>query len=477
MTPTMKRIQLPVIALLFALLAGLSGDAQSFTRIVIMHTNDLHGQMLPRGGTGGMAEVAALVRAANPDLLLDAGDMFTGTAVCDEFEGKPIIEVMNRMGYDAAAVGNHEFDYGIPALRQRVQEADFPLLSANVSTGIEGIEQTAVIQVRGIRFGIIGLTVENLPRVTHPKNLTNVRTVSVVSAVRRVLPELRNRSDFVIILAHIDDEEEAALAKEFPDIRLLIGGHSHLPEGPETIGNMFVTKTGSAGRNLGKLELQFQGRNFVRVSGELLPVQNVRPNPEIASLIKPYADQVNERMQVALGQATEELVPSGTGESPLSNLIADALRAHTGVQVALHNLGGIRARIRQGTVTRGDAFEVMPFSNTVVTMKLTGLQLKRALGRGLMAVSGIRIEYDSSRQSPNRLVSATLLDGTPVRDDAIYNVATTDFLTAGGDGFIELTQGTDLRDSGTFVRDAIAEHIARLRTITPATDGRIRIVQ
>jgi 2',3'-cyclic-nucleotide 2'-phosphodiesterase (5'-nucleotidase family) len=475
MRPFMKRIHLPVLALLVALLAGFAGDAQSLTHVVIMHTNDLHGQLLPRAGVGGLAEIATMVRNAKPDLLLDAGDMFTGTPVCDEFECRPIIEVMGRLGYRAAAVGNHEFDFGINALRERVREAKFPILSANVKTGVEGIGETTVLEARGIRFGVIGLTTENLREVTHPKNLTNVRIDGLVETVERVLPALRRQSDFVVILGHIDDQEELRLARAFPEIRLIIGGHNHSALGPIRAGETLIAKTGNVGRNLGRIDLQFNGKTLVEIGAELLPVRNVRPDPEIAAMIKPYADQVDRRMSEVVGQATAEVAASGSSESPLANLLADALRAKTGTQIGLQNLGGIRTRIRQGVVSRGDVFEVIPFNNTVVTINLSGLLLKRTLARALIALSGIRIEYAPRRANGARLVSATLLDGTAIRDDSNYSVTTNDFLLAGGDGFVELMQGTDVRDTGIFIRDVLAEYIASRRTITPATDGRIRI--
>ena len=106
--------------------------AQEETRLVILHTNDIYGQILPRDGIGGMVELATLVRRADADLILDGGDMFTGTMLADEFQGRLVIEIMNAIGYDAAALGNHEFDYGLEALEARVREADFPILSANV---------------------------------------------------------------------------------------------------------------------------------------------------------------------------------------------------------------------------------------------------------------------------------------------------------------------------------------------------------
>src|SRR5881396_3177578 len=153
---------------------GLWFAAQPSTHVVIMHTNDLHGQLLPKDGIGGIAEIAAVIRSARPDLILDAGDMFTGTFLSDEFKGAPTIQAMNKIGYAAGTIGNHEFDYGQNALRMRLREAHFPILSANLWTPISEIKKYTVVTAKGIRFGLIGLTTHELRTTAHPKNLGDV---------------------------------------------------------------------------------------------------------------------------------------------------------------------------------------------------------------------------------------------------------------------------------------------------------------
>ena len=157
----MRRIQ-AVLLLLFVPAGGLWFAGQTTTHIVIMHTNDLHGQLLPRDGIGGIAEIATVVRNAAPDLVFDAGDISTGTFLSDEFKGAPTIQAMNKIGYTAGTIGNHEFDYGQDALRMRLREATFPLLSANVESRISEIRKYTIARAKGIRFGVIGLTTEEL---------------------------------------------------------------------------------------------------------------------------------------------------------------------------------------------------------------------------------------------------------------------------------------------------------------------------
>ena len=212
--------------LLAFLLSACFALPQSSTTLVVLHTNDMHGQILPRDGAGGLAALATVVRREKPDLLLDGGDMFTGTMANDEFFGKPMIEVMNQLGYAAAALGNHEFDYGLPELRKRLQEARFPVLSANVM-GVGEVKPYTVVTVKGIRVGIIGLTVENLAQVTQPRNLKTITVTNVVDAVRDTLPKVRPLSDFVVVVSHASLEEQIRVAKAFPEIRLIVAGHPH----------------------------------------------------------------------------------------------------------------------------------------------------------------------------------------------------------------------------------------------------------
>src|SRR5207237_200598 len=142
--------------------AGFWVAAQEPAHVVIMHTNDIHGQLLPKEGVGGIAEVAAIIRSGKPDLILDAGDFTTGTFLADEFKALPTILAMNQIGYTAGTIGNHEFDHGQSALRTRLREANFPILSANLNAPLPGLKKYTIVTAKGLRFGIIGITTEEL---------------------------------------------------------------------------------------------------------------------------------------------------------------------------------------------------------------------------------------------------------------------------------------------------------------------------
>jgi 5'-nucleotidase / UDP-sugar diphosphatase len=467
----MRKFLLSLVSSLL-LVSGLALP-QATTNLVIVHTNDMHGQVLPRDGSGGMAELATAIRRERPDLILDGGDMFTGTMISDEFFGKPIIEILNKLGYGAVALGNHEFDYGIPELRSRLKEARFPVLSANV-TGIPEVQPYTVLNAKGLRIGVIGLTIENLADVTHPRNLGTIKVRKPEDALRETLPKVRLVSDLIFLVVHIGFEEQLQIAKAFPEIRLIVAGHPHMSRTTQ-VGQTLIVESGVSTQNIGKVEIRLNGKSIESMTSRIIPVRGVEKDAEIQGIIAPYEGQLAARLTERIGEAKDYLIKSETQESSLNNLIADAIREFAGTQIALHNVGGIRAPLRKGPVTKGDMFEVLPFQNTIVKMSLTGSQLKQLLGRRVLAVSGMRIFWDTTRDYSRRLVSAALDNGEPIQDTVRYSVATNDFMAAGGDGLAELTQGAAIEDTGTLLRDAVTAYLKKHPVVSNATDGRVTI--
>jgi len=463
------------VTLLVAALA-LSGAPQ--THVVIMHTNDIHGHILPEKGAGGLAMVATIVKQLRPDILLDAGDMFTGSVLSDTSYGEPVIAVMNRMGFRASILGNHEFDFGLERLRDRVRQAEFPVLSANVVLPFDGVGKTRVIRVKGIRFGIVGLTTEETPITTHPKNMTKVQVLDIVHALDENLPQLRKSSDLVIVLGHLTPEEELRVARAFPEIKLIIGGHSHkeLVE-PIREGDTTIVRTGNFGRFVGRIDLDFDGSVLKKTSGQLIEVKGVVPDPDALRAVERYQANVERQMNVVLGQATGVLARTVEEGGAMLNLVADVYRATTGTEIALFNPGAVRTSLPAGPITYGKVFEILPFENTLVTMKLTGAQVKRSLAVDVTAVSGLHAVFDLRKPKNERLVSATLANGGPIVDDTTYTVTINDFMLAGGDGYTEFAKGLDVRDTGIRLRDEVSEYITEKKTLTPLIDNRMQIIK
>ena len=463
-----------VRVLLAVLFAGVRLYGAPETHVIIMHTNDIYGRLLPGPDSPGSARLATVVREVKPDLMLDAGNMFSGTLISDAFQGEPVVEVMNTIGYDAAAIGSNEFNFGIDALRSLTERANFPFLSANTTSPIEDIHEAAIFNAQGIRIGVIGLTTEEITRSGHPRDIKYVDVVDVVQSLESRLAHLRDRVDLIILLAYLTRGEEERIARAFPEIRLIISARDEA-ELPARIGQTTIVGAGKFGKYVGRLELSFNDGALKSIESRLIPLENVRPEPTIVRLLEPYETTLNEKLKTVLGEAAGDLSRSTAEESHVGNLVADAVRARTGTQISLINAANARTGIPKGPITSRTLFEVFPSENTLVTMKLSGAQIKRILGRTVMSVSGVRVKLQESKREGKRLLSARLDDGSQLRDKELYTVTTNDFLLMGGDGFIEFADGISVEDTGISMRDAVADHIARLGTIAPRLDGRIQV--
>lgn len=464
-----------VIGVFFVLVPiafGVYGAAE--THVVIMHTNDIRGHLLPGPESAGSARLATIVGEMKPDLMLDAGDMLSGALISDAFQGEPVLEIMNAIGYDAATIGVHEFNFGIEALRTRIGQANFPVLSANTTTPISDIQDAAIYNAQGVRIVIIGLTSEEITQTGHPQNVKYVDVADVVRTLENLLPRVRDRVDSIVLLTNVTRAEEERLARAFPEIRLIIGAHEEA-ELPVRIGQTTIVGAGKLGKYVGRLDLTFNDGRLNRIETRLIPLQDVEPEPGIVSLLEPYEAALNKKLQTVLGHAEGDLSRSIAEESHVGNLVADAMRAKTGTAITLVNAADAQRGIPKGPITSRTLFEVLPSANTVVTMRLTGAHIKRILARTMMNVSGVRVKLDATKPEGKRLVSAQMADGSPIRDREIYTVTTNDFLLMGGDGFTEFADGIDVEDTGIVMRDAVAEHIARLGTVAPRLDGRIQV--
>ena len=439
-----------------------------------MHTNDIRGHVLPGPEAAGSGRLAAVVRQVKPDLMLDAGGMFSGSLISDMFLGEPIINVMNAIGYDAAAVGSNEFSFGIQALAARAREANFPLLSANAESPIGEIQVAAIFNAQDVRIAVIGLTSEELTRTGHPYNVKYVDVADAVRTLESVLPRIRDRADCIILLTNVTQAEEQRLARAFPEIRLIIGAHEDA-ELPVRIGQTTIVSAGKFGKYAGRIDLTFNDGKLNRIESRLIPLEGVQPDPSIAKVLESFETKLNQTLQQVLGHAAGDLSRSTAQESHIGNLVADAVRAKTGTAIALINAADPQAGIRKGPITGRTMLEVLPSENTLVTMRLSGAQIKRILGRTVMSLSGVRVKLDVNKPEGKRLASIRLQDGTPIRDKDFYSVTTNDFLLMGGDGYTEFAGGIDVEDTGILMRDALAQHIARLGTVAPRLDGRIRV--
>jgi 2',3'-cyclic-nucleotide 2'-phosphodiesterase/3'-nucleotidase/5'-nucleotidase len=475
-------------------------------RLRVLATNDFHGQLLPEHyrwagdrAVGGAATLAAYFRAEKqgfngPTLLVDGGDIMQGTPISGLTRGRSTIAVYNTMGYAAAAIGNHEFDWTVPVLRERVADASFPWLSANLfvagtDTAPSWDRDTATVDIDGIRVGILGVTTETTPEETSPSNVRGLEFRSVPETIDRWVPVLRGQGvDFVIVLAHEGAScdstglqctgalvDAARAVHNRPD--LIVGAHTHRYVRTRVNGIPLV-EAASRGQRYAVVDLQKTADDSVRAWIRGVPVaydDRVVPDSAVAAVVRTYADSIAPRVDRVVATLAEDL-DRGPGGYALGRLIADAQRRTTDAQVAITNNGGIRTGLRAGSVTWGQLRTVQPFGNGLIRLQLTGAQLRAAVEHGLASgtpdiqVSGMEAWYDPARPVGSRVVTLQLEDGRPVRDDGLYTVTVNSFLAEGGSGFDMFKDAVVRQDMGLDDLEALVRYLEHLPQPVRAPD-------
>lgn len=472
-------------------------------KLTILHTNDMHGHLQPEtdksivappakvGGGACLATLIQQARAANRGrtLLIDCGDIAQGTPLSNLFMGRPMIDFMNAMAYDAGTIGNHEFDWGSAAFRVMANQATRPIVCANlvdVHTGKVpyGMKRFIVKSVDGVKVGITGLITTTTPSMSFKQNVGSFRFLNEVEALKTVIPEMRKAGAQVIIVAsHCGDKEDRALAEAVPGIAVIVGGHSHTAlKDPIFANGTVIVQAGKYMRYLGKLDVTIDRKTFKVVDytkkNELVPVvvADIKPDPAVAAMIARYQDKIGPAMEQVVGQADVDLTraPSnGQCDSILGDIITDALRTKTGADVAVYNAGGIRTEFNKGPVKMSDVYTLLPFDNYVVTVRMTGEQLQRLFTQGLgdshgtVQVSGASFAVGADGKPTDIQIGGQALD--PAKS---YKVATVDFLAEGNDGLLVFKEVKD-RIIDELARDVFVGYIRRNTPLKAPGTGRI----
>ncbi len=497
--------------LLFLVFATLAYGQQ--VEIRILHVNDFHGFAEPYkplgsdellGGISYLAKRANELRKEKPSLLLSAGDMIQGDNWANLFQGESVIKWMNQMRFDAMVVGNHEFDFGQEVLKKRISEARFPVLGANV-VGLSSLKPYVIKRIHGIRIAIIGVTTEDTPVSTHPKNVIGLKFLSPVDTVEKYVKELRGQSDIVIVLSHIGHSADRILAEEVRGVDVIVGGHSHTKiNEPVRVGDAIIVQAWEHGKALGVLDLTIEGGRIVGFKGHLEEIkpEKGKEDKATASLVEKYKKRVDGVLNEEIGTAEVDLDGENVRrrETNLGDLISDVMRSVSGADVTLINGGGIRASIKKGTIRVRDIYSVLPFDSYIVAIKLTGEEIKEALEHGVSGVedgegrfpqvSGLSFKYSPAEKRGSR-VKAIFIAGKPIDPGREYVVATNDFLAAGGDGYQSFKKAIEssknfsatggmmkgekivYSDSGRWLRDVMVDYIKGKKKIAPKTEGRI----
>jgi 2',3'-cyclic-nucleotide 2'-phosphodiesterase (5'-nucleotidase family) len=478
-------------------------DSAGVLKLTILHMNDPHAHYAPyedrdfSAAIGGFAKaqtVMAEIEAKNKaegrhTLKLLAGDLLTGTPYSMVFKGALGVKLLNKMKFDAATVGNHEFDYGQENLLQNLKPImEHPLLGANIKTTDGKSLFDSILEKKysesSAKVVIFGLTTRETPITTHPKNVQGLVFEDPVSTAKGILKNVSDQ-DLVIALTHLGVEEDKKLAEACPRINVIIGGHSHTAlQKPIKIGDTIIGQAGAYAKYVGRIDLDVKDGKILKYSGSLILLDDkVKEDPEIAAIIENYRQRMNSSLEQVIGKTEVFLegsrwaVRSGR-DTNLGRLITHTMAASAGTDVAVMNGGGIRDSIKQGDVTLGAVYTALPFSGTLVTMNLKGEDLLAMLRQSaeLPEGSGGKLQtYGIEYHVGGGKIIIRKIGDKPFDPEKMYSLATNDFLAAGGDGYTVLRdKGKDCYNSGKLISDLLVDFIREKQVITPKTLDEIK---
>lgn len=473
--------------------------------VTILHTNDIHAHLTPFKApyvskdrlVGGFANITTFVKEEKAQndatFFFDAGDYFSGPYVSTLTQGKAIVDTMNTMGYDAASIGNHEFDHGWDNTLVQLSKATFPVLLGNVFYENSDVpfwnKPYQIIEKDGVKLGVIGLHgVFAFNDTVAAKMRVGIEARDEIAFAQKYIDEIRDSVDITVLLIHQGTparqssygasdvtralNKDIETAKLLKNLDVLVTGHAHVgtPE-PIVVNDTLIVSTDSAGINVGKLTLDFNEKTR-DIDGHTFSLNTIyadewKADAGTQAVIDGWYKKLDEITAQKIGHSPVTLSRSYGESSPLGNMVADAMLAvDENAVAAFTNSGGIRNDIAQGDITIGNVISAFPFPNAMVTMTIKGgdlltlLNHAANLSNGVMQVShGMDMVYDSSKPAGERLVSASI-NGKAITTDALYPIVTNTFLADGGDGFSQFLNGQNAKEMpGYYVSDAVTDYL------------------
>lgn len=518
--------QVLAILVLSSLLTSCTNESQLVVSLV--GTNDVHGQLLQKDDQGGLALFSAYVDAirnarANDGgavLLIDAGDMWQGTLESNLSEGASVVAAFNALGYTAAAVGNHEFDFGpvgpaaIPeteaddargALKQRALEAEFPFLAANIiddATGLpvnwKNVRPSTIVTVQGVKIGIIGVLAKAGLAATIAANTRGLSVAPLLETIEREATTVRAEgATVVIVTAHAggqclefndpNDTSSCRLDFEIFDVAEslphglvdhIFAGHTH--QGiAHFVNGISITSSFSRTTAFSRVDITIDRKTGAVLGNRVFPPTPIQPVPRyegaVLSANSAVTDIVNRARDVATDIKQEKIgitldtpfTLANSPESALGMLFTDSMLDSSDADITMHAVsGGIRANLPAGELTFGSVYEMMPFDNTLVILELSGAELRQVISeqahRGVrrIAFSGMRVGVDCAEASMT--VDMRLADGRIVEDSDTIRVGVANYLALGGDRILKTVMppdGYDLSGDAPLLRDVIIQSL------------------
>ncbi|HEY5818284.1 MAG TPA: bifunctional UDP-sugar hydrolase/5'-nucleotidase [Mesorhizobium sp.] len=530
--------KLAAIAALSTSVLGLSAGA-SFAdyTLNILHINDWHSRIESNNKfestcsaeeegkgecIGGAARLITAIKQERDKLkdqnvvLLSAGDNFQGSLFYTTYKGKAEGEFLNQMGFDAMALGNHEFDDGEDALVPFIDQAKFPILGVNIKPNNQSkangkIKPSVVLDIGGQKIGVIGAVTTETPEIASPGPNIQIEddVANIAAEVKKLEAEGVNK---IIALTHIGYPREMEMIAKIPGVDVVVGGHTHTllsntdPKAagpyPTMVDNpggykVPVVQAASYSKVLGELNVVFDDSGKVKeAKGDPIPLdKSVTPDPDVLKRIAELGAPIEDLKKKEVGETAASIDGSRdtcrAKECEMGNLVSDAVLDRTkdqGVSIVITNGGGLRASIDQGVVTMGEVLTVLPFQNTVATFKIAGADLVAALESGLSQledgagrfpqVAGLKYSFDKSvKPNEGRVKDVQVMDGgtwKPIDPAKEYTVATNNYVRGGGDGYkVFAEKAKNAYDFGPGLEQVVADYLGAHRPYTPKLEGRI----
>ncbi|HEX4046995.1 MAG TPA: bifunctional UDP-sugar hydrolase/5'-nucleotidase, partial [Elusimicrobiota bacterium] len=425
----------------------------------------------------------------------DAGDWWQGTPEGSLTKGAAVAEVFNAIGYDAVEVGNHEFDNGTASLKDLIGKLRMPVLAANIygpdGRHVPWTKQRIIKKVDGVRFGIFGLLTTHMNGLEVPGKIAGLTFRREVDEARDQVRALKKEgADVIIAVTHVGFESpdkppfegDQTIAREVPGIDLIVGGHTHttlkVPWRDPAHGTLIV-QTGSYLTKAGRATLTIDPatHRVIRSSDELIELwpDRVGEDPAVKAIVDRAEARTGAAFELVVATASAELDRgAGAEESGLGSWMADCFKEETGADAALLNGGGIRADIAAGPVTVRELFDVMPFDDAVVVVRMKGSLLRSTLDHvigspKIAQIAGMTARFRPLKPRHQRLDAVTV-DGAPLDDEKTYSLATLDFIAG---SYPEFKSALSVKPTGTLARDEMRACAAKQKTVSPPAPGRL----
>ncbi|MFP5386260.1 MAG: 5'-nucleotidase C-terminal domain-containing protein [Bacteriovoracia bacterium] len=485
----------------FFLIIVFSLDPAFAQKLIILHSNDHHGHFMSAAdGNYGLAAQATLVKQVREEarrtgahvLVLSAGDLNTGPPESVFFKAEPDIRAMNAIGYDAMAIGNHEFDIPLETLKGQEKISEFKFLSANIldKNGKEVFTPYIIKEIDGKKVAIIGLTTPDTAKMIANKNPHGLKFEDPFTYNKELILKLRKENDVLIGLSHlgyfpneshtVNFPGDETLAKKFPELDFIVGGHTHSElHQPVKVGKTFIVQAKESSHFLGRMDIDISTPSPKVTAYKLLPVRNIPPDDEIKKILQPFIDEGNRRFSEVVGKISPGFEGSRDiivkSEGPLGNLVAQSQKVYAKADIAIVNGAGVRKGIQPGNVTRRDLMTISPFANTLTIAELDGSEvwkMVKAAKKNFM-IPGNRAYFSNNFviETENDVIKNITLEGKriPNTPEGKYRVAMNNYISEAVEDFAFFRNHATYTDTGVDVTEALVSYMKQSSVIEAST--------